>query len=175
MSSAASVFEAGSRTRPFLIRSMRKILFIGGAAVSLRRRFFFGGANGIRAIFRRARNQQVEKRHANGDAVGDLFENAGLRAVGDFGRDFAAAIHGAGMQYEGIGFGAAEALGVELIAENIIFVGDGRFVHAFGLHAKDEDDVGVFESFFEFENAADGNAGCGDSFQFLGNPHGGAT
>ena len=48
---------------------------------------------------------RIEKSHAHGDAVGDLFENAGLRAVGDFGRDFDAAIHRAGMQDERIGLG----------------------------------------------------------------------
>src|SRR5580658_648725 len=171
MSRAASVFEAGSRTRPFLIRSMRWILFVGGASISWRLQFFGArtrtSAYGIAAILGSAGNQQVEKRHADGDAVGDLFENAGLGAVGNFGRDLAAAIHGAGVENEGVGFGAAESFGVELVAENIIFVGDRRFVHALGLHAQDEDDVSVFKSFFEAENAANGNAGGGDIFEFL--------
>ena len=162
-------------TRPFLIRSMRWFLFVGGAAISRWLRFFGAriraGACGIAAILRGTGDQQEEKRHAHSDAVGYLFENAGLRAVRDFRRDFAAAIHGAGMQNERIGLRVAETIGVELIAKNIIFVGDGWFVHAFCLHAKDEDDVGIFEGFFEFENTADGNAGSADFFEFAGNPH----
>jgi len=123
------------------------------------------------AVFGRAGNQQEEEGHAHGDAVSDLLENAGLGAVGDFRRDFAAAIHGARMQNERIGLRVAEALGVELIAENVVFVGNGWFVHAFGLHAKHEDHVGIFESFFEFENAADRDTRRADFLEFAWNPH----
>src|SRR5919108_6683513 len=37
--------------------------------------------------------QQVQHGHAHRDAVGDLLENDGERAVGDLGRDFDAAVH----------------------------------------------------------------------------------
>jgi len=47
---------------------------------------FSGGVLGLFLSY--ADREQVEQRHANGDAVGDLFEDAGLRAVSDFGRDF---------------------------------------------------------------------------------------
>src|SRR5277367_482910 len=147
----ASVFDAGSMTRPFLIRSMRKILFIGGAAIPRRVRFLRAGARvrgcGIAALFLRAGNQQEEQRHANRDAVCDLFEHAGLRAVGDFRRNFDAAIHRAGMQNERIRFCATETLSVELIAQHVILGGDGWLVHTLGLHAKHKNDVSIFESF----------------------------
>ena len=44
-------------------------------------------------------------------------------------------------------------------------------MQALGLHAKDDDHVGIFESFFESENAADGHAGAGNFFQFARDPH----
>src|SRR5579859_4968943 len=75
----ASVFETGSRTRPFLMSSMRRFLWL-----FLR----LGGAG----------NQFEKNGHAHGEAVGDLLENAGLQAVGDSGIDFEAANHRAGMQ-----------------------------------------------------------------------------
>src|SRR5258708_1176379 len=67
--------EAGSRTRAFLIRSMRRFLGFGVG---------FHFKSGMRA-FRGADHQQVEDGHAGGNAVGDLFEHGGLRAVGNFG------------------------------------------------------------------------------------------
>jgi hypothetical protein len=44
-------------------------------------------------------------------------------------------------------------------------------VKALGLHAKDENDVGIFEGFFDAEDAANGGAGVADAFEFAGNPH----
>ena len=41
--------------------------------------------------------QQIQHRHAHGDAVGDLLENHRVRAVGDLGRDLDAAVHRPGM------------------------------------------------------------------------------
>src|SRR5277367_4008303 len=84
-SSAASVLDAGSRTRPFLIRSIRAILC------------------GMGRISSSAADQMVEQGHAYREAVGNLFEHAGLRAVGDRGIDFQAADDGAGMQDESVG------------------------------------------------------------------------
>src|ERR1700674_3530619 len=102
MSSCASALEAGSSTRPFLIRSIRGFL-----GFHFERRMSIG--------FRRAAGEQIQNGHANRDAVGDLLEDAGLRAVGNFGRDLDAAIDRAGMQNDRGGFGAPLALGVELI------------------------------------------------------------
>src|SRR5713101_1428154 len=82
MSRTASVLDAGSRTRPFLIRSMRRFLGFGVG---------FHFKSGMRA-FRGANHQKVKNRHAGGDAVADLFEHGGLWAVGNFGSDFHAAI-----------------------------------------------------------------------------------
>ena len=42
-------------------------------------------------VGRSAADKMVEQGHANGEAVGDLLEHAGLRAVGDGGIDFEAA------------------------------------------------------------------------------------
>ena len=75
------------------------------------------------------------------------------------------------MEDERVWLRQAKALGVELVAENIIFVGNGWFVHALGLHAKDEDHVSILESFFEFENASDRHAWRADFFEFARNPH----
>src|SRR5580704_11010379 len=106
MSSAASVFDAGSRTRPFLTSSMRGVLLIGGAAILGRQRL----RQGMRALFGRAGDEQKEQRHSNGNAVGDLLEHAGLRAVGDLGCDLISAVHWARMQDKSVGLGAAKAL-----------------------------------------------------------------
>src|SRR5712692_3469366 len=116
-SSAASVLVAGSRTRPFLTRSMRWVLCVG-RAVDGRMCAFFGHSD----------NQQIEKSHAHSDAVGDLLKHAGLGAVSDLGRDLDAAIHRAGMKNDGVGLGVAKAFGVELVEENVICGGEGRFV-----------------------------------------------
>src|SRR5882724_9498229 len=102
MSRAASVLEAGSRTRPFLIRSMRRFLGFGVG---------FHFKSGMRA-FGSADHQQVENGHAGGDAVGDLFEHGGLRAVGNFGRDFCAAVDRPGMKNQRFGLGEFHAFGV---------------------------------------------------------------
>src|ERR1700676_2762656 len=95
MSRVASVCDAGSSTRPFLIRSMSGFLGFGVG---------FHFKSGMRA-FRGADHQQVENGHAGGDAVGDLFENGGLRTVGDFGSDFHAAIDGSRMKNQRLGLG----------------------------------------------------------------------
>src|SRR5262245_55446906 len=96
-SRAASVLDAGSRTRPFLISSIvlrvpllwngfRRLVVLlraisGATVVSYRLR-----CGGMRGLF--ACDEQVKNGHANRDAIGDLFEDAGLRAVGDIGSDF---------------------------------------------------------------------------------------
>ncbi len=95
---------------------------------------FFHGGDG----------EQIEQSHANGNAVGDLFEDAGLRAVGDFGGDLDAAHHGTGVENDGVWVGPAETLSIELVEEDVIVGGKRGFVEALGLDAEDDDDVGVF-------------------------------
>src|SRR6202790_388201 len=164
MSRTASVLDAGSITRPFLIRSMRRFLGFGVG---------FHFESGVRA-FRGADHQQVENGHAGGDPVGDLFEHGGLRAVGNFGSDFRAAVDGPRMKNQRLWFGELHALGVELIKQNVIALREGRLVEAFGLHAEDDDDVGGFQGFFHAINAANGCAGGAEFLEFAGHPHGGA-
>src|SRR5580693_5732476 len=89
ISSAASVLDAGSRTRPFLIRSIGG--FLG-----------FHFERRMRAGFRGAANEQIKNGHANGNAVGHLFEHARLRAVGDLGRNFNPTVDGAGMKNDSV-------------------------------------------------------------------------
>src|SRR6267143_1162630 len=62
-SRAASLFDAGSTTRPFLIRS------IGGFL-----RFHF--ERGMSVNLRSAAHQQIKYGHPHRDAVGNLFEHA---------------------------------------------------------------------------------------------------
>src|ERR1700689_3430714 len=72
-SKAASVLFEGSRTRPFLIRSIR---------LSLCR---------VRCARRGTADEMVKQGHAHGEAVGHLFENGGLRTIGHGRFDFQAA------------------------------------------------------------------------------------
>src|SRR5690242_8384533 len=161
-SRGASVWVAGSRTRPFLTRSMRGFL-----GLVLRR--------GDGAFFRGPRGEQEEQRHSNGNAIGDLLEDAGLRPIGDFGSDLHTTIHGTGVENDGVGPGVAEAFGVELIEKNIVRGGKSGFVEAFGLDAEDENNIGIFESFLDAEDAANGSAGWADAFEFARDPHRGAA
>src|ERR1700730_14765384 len=81
ISRGASVFVAGSRTRPFLIRSMSGFLgmWIGGFCID------FLLQSGMRT-FGDASGEEIKDGHADSDAVGDLFEDGGLRAVGHLRR-----------------------------------------------------------------------------------------
>src|SRR5260370_13371620 len=137
-SRTASVLDVGSRTRPFLIRSMRRFLGFGVG---------FHFKSRMRA-FRGADHQQVENGHTSGDTVGDLLENGGLRAVSNFGSNFHAAVDRPGMKNQGFGLGEFHALGVELIKQDVIALRKRRFVQAVGLQAKDDEQVGVFKSVF---------------------------
>jgi hypothetical protein len=126
-------------------------------------------------FFRSAYKEQEEQRHAHRDAVRDLLEDAGLRAVGDFGSDLNSAIHRTGMKNNGVGLGAAEALGAELIEKDVISGGKRGFVKALGLYTEDKHDVGTFESLLDAENAANGSARGTDAFEFARDPHCGAA
>src|SRR5690349_14870395 len=161
-SRGASVCVAGSRTRPFLTRSMRGFL-----GLILR--------CGDVAFFRGPRGEQEKQRHSNGNAIGDLLEDAGLRSIGDFGSDLHATIHGTGVKNDGVGPGMAESFGVELIEKNIVPGGKCGLVEAFGLDAEDENDIGIFESFLDAEDAANGGTGRADAFKLARDPHRGAA
>src|ERR1700722_2170096 len=156
-----SDFVAGASTRPFFISRICSIL----GRISW---FFF-----CRGCFHRgAADQVIEQRHANGEAVGDLIEDAGLRTVGDGGIDFEAANHGPGMQDQRVGPSQFQPRGGELVSQNVFFGGDGRFVQPFGLHPQDNDGVGGLQRIFDARNAADiGREG----FEFARHPHGRAA
>src|SRR5579883_2995626 len=172
-SSGASVFDAGSRTRPFLTRSMRSVLCgnVVGSATIVARGYLRGGM----LAFAGADDEKIEQRHTDGDAIGDLLENDGLRAVRDFGSDFDAAIHRPGVQNYGTGLGLAEARGIELIAENIVFRRDGRLVQPLGLHPQHDNHVGILDGFLDAKHATNGRVRRPDAFEFARNPHRGAA
>src|ERR1700691_2523056 len=107
---AASVFVAGSRTRPFLRRSMRGVLYvflIDRAAIPRSVRFRVAGK--LLVVFGTSSRQQKQQRHAHRDSVGHLLEDAGLRAVGDFRRNLDAAIQGTRVQHDCVGLGVAQS------------------------------------------------------------------
>src|ERR1700730_6065693 len=130
---AASVLDVGSRTRPFLTRSMRRVLFIGGAPI-------FRG-HGLRhrmsAILRRTGDEQEKQRHSNRNAVGYLLEHAGLRAICNFWCDLIPAIHRPWMKNDCTRLRAAESRGIQLVTQHVILGRDRRFMLSFRLHAND--------------------------------------
>src|SRR5262252_6735169 len=97
---AASVLEAGSSTRPFLIRSILRILlrrnFVCGAAIvlnwMLERR--------VGTVFGGASHEQVQNRHAHGHTVRNLFQHARLRPVSNIRGYFDAAIYRSRMKHD---------------------------------------------------------------------------
>src|SRR5712691_2912096 len=160
-SSDASVFDAGSSTRPFLIRS------IGGfLGFHFERRMRIG--------FCSAADEEIKNGHANGDAVGDLLQDAGLRSIGDLRRDFNAAVDRPGMKDDGVAAGAPQPLRVELVEKNVIVGGKRGLVQAFGLDAQHEDDVRAFQRLLDPVDAANRRPGC-DFFKFARYPHGRAA
>src|SRR5258708_22350404 len=78
------------------------------------------------------------------------------------------------MQHDGVGFGAAQALGAELVEQNIMVWGEGGLVEPLGLHAQHEDDVGALERLFDLKDAANRAAGF-KLFELARNPHGGTA
>src|SRR5712691_261820 len=88
---AASVFDAGSINRPFFISNMLRVLALRNRLIS---------------------NQQIENGHAHRHSVRNLFENAGLRAVGHLGRNFDTAIHRTGMQNKRARLGEFQPFGI---------------------------------------------------------------
>jgi len=75
----------------------------------------------------------------------------------------------AGMKNQGFGLGEFHALGVELIKQDVIALRKRRFVQAFGLHAKDDDHVGVLKRFFRHDTRSGWACPAGRFFQFAGN------
>src|SRR5271156_906737 len=114
----------------------------------------------------------VKKGHANGQTVGHLIENAGLRSIGDTWIDFQAAIHRTGMQNQRIGTSEPEPLGRKLKLQNIFFGGERRLVQALGLHAKDDDYLGAVKGFVDARNATNI---WRERFQFARYPHRGTA
>src|SRR6516164_4314291 len=163
ISRGASVPDAGSSTRPFLIRSMSRFLGRGFCLASEGRMSSFGSAG----------HQQVEDGHAYADPVGDLLENGRARPVGDVRGDFRTAVDGAGMKNQGVGLGKFHALGVQLVEKDVVVLRQGRFVEALGLHAEHDDHVGILEGLLDAVDAANGRAGRADTLELPGNPHGG--
>src|SRR3989449_9828996 len=160
MSRAASVLDWGSTTRPFLMRSMRRVLFLSGR---------------VFAIFTGAADEQEKQGHAHCQAVGHLLEDAGLRAVGDFRSELDAAVHGPGMQHQCAGFCQFQARRRDLVKKNVIVEGERRLVEPFLLDAQQMHDVGAFERFLDARYAANPRSLWSDGFQFPRNPHGRAT
>src|SRR5271157_1405883 len=156
MSRGASVLVAGSRTRPFLIRSMSRFLGLRFAP------YFERGMH----AFRGPHHQQVKNGHAHRYAVGHLFEDSGARPIGDFRSNFGAAIDGAGMQDKCVLLGQAHAFLVKLVEQNVIVLRERGLVQTLGLHAQDNDHVGVFQRFFDAVDAADGRSRRPNFFQF---------
>src|SRR5260221_642216 len=175
---AASVFDAGSITRPFLISNILGVLAlwnlcnwilrtaIGGSPIvrriRLRRR--------MRAVARITSSQQIQNGHAHRHSVGHLFQHAGLRPVGDFRSDLNATIHWPWMQHQRIGLRALQPFRIQLISVNVIVRGNAGLVLTLGLHAQHDDHVGVLQRFFNFVYAADHRTRC-DFFQFSWHPH----
>src|ERR1700674_1189680 len=145
MSCGASVFVAGSSTRPFLISSMRGFLFFwrGGRATQCVIR------DEVFCACRRAGHQQKQQRHAHGNAVGHLFENTRLWSIRHLRRNFHPAIHGTRMQNERIWIGQPQPLGIQLIQQNIFFRGKRGLIHALGLHPEHQDHVRIFKPFLD--------------------------
>src|SRR5713101_7774070 len=64
----------------------------------------------FRSILLRGRlsAEQIQHRHADGQAVGDLLENRGVRTVGDLGRDLDAAVDRSGSKKQYVRLGQLE-------------------------------------------------------------------
>src|SRR6266567_853225 len=106
----------------------------------------FEPALGTRCEFLRAfaAVDEEEDGHANGQPVGDLFEDQGATAICNFAVDFDAAIDWARVHNEGIWFCSREARGVEA-KEAGVFAEAGKHALAlpFMLDAQQIDNVGI--------------------------------
>src|SRR6516164_2633510 len=162
ISRGASVWDAGSRTRPFLIRSMSRFLgCVFSFALECRMR-----------SFRSTGHQQVKNSHANRDSVGDLLENGGARPIGNLRSNFDPAIDGSRVKNQSVGLRELHAPGIELVEKDVVVLRKRRLVQALGLHSKDDDHLGILERLFHAVHAADGCARRADVFEFAWHPHG---
>src|ERR1700680_389021 len=134
-SKKASVLVAGSRTRPFLISSIRSFLCR------------------MWRVDRSSADQMVEKSHAHGEAIGHLIEHARLRTIRYGGINFEAADHRSRMENECIVPREPQPLRGELVAENVLLGGERWFVNSFRLHAQHDDHVCAVERFFNSRRA----------------------
>src|SRR5262245_25795144 len=97
-----------------------------------------------------AASQQVQHRHPYGHAVGYLFEDHGVRTIGDLGRDLDAAIHRTGMHDDHVALGSLDPIGIQ--AEHVKILPQRREVralHPLLLDAQHHDDVGVGHRFVD--------------------------
>src|SRR5215813_2713170 len=124
----------------------------------------------MRAILRSTDSQQIQNRHTNCYSVRDLFENAGLRTIGHFRRDFDSSIHRTWMQHDGVWFSNLQTLGVQLIAENVVIRRNGGLIESLSLYAKHYDYVRALQGFFDAMNASNRRAGS-NPFELSRNPH----
>src|SRR5882672_6065443 len=140
-SMAASVLDAGSRTRPFLMRSMRRVLLIGGAPIFRGRGF----RHRMSTILGGAGDEQEKQRHSNRNAVGHLLKHAGLRPVRNFWRDLDPAIHRPRVQKDCTRGRAAKSRGIQLVPQHVILGRDRRLMLTFRLYAKHKHHVSAFK------------------------------
>src|SRR5580704_5295744 len=165
MSRAESDLDAGSRTRPFLIRNMRGFLWLI---------FAFAFERWMRAL-RCANHQQVKNGHAHRHSVGHLFKYGGLRPIRNFRGNFRAAIDGTGMQNQSIRLGELHAFGMQLVQEQIIIVRERRLVQSLGLHSQHDNHVGAIQRLFHSVHAPYRRPRRSNFFEFARNPHGWTT
>src|SRR6516162_6107041 len=162
ISRGASVWDAGSSTRPFLIRSMSR--FLGCV-------FSFALERRMRS-FRSTGHQQVKNSHANRDPVRDLLENGGAWPIRNLRSDFDPAINGSRMKNQGVRLRELHAPGIELVEKYVVVLRKRRLVQALGLHSKDDDHVRILERLFHAVHAANGCGRRADVLEFAWHPHG---
>ena len=88
--------------------------------------------------------------HAHGETVGDLFQNDGAPAIGNFAVNFHAAIDRTRMHDQRIGFGFFQALFVQA-KQTRVFAQTGKHALAlpFVLDAQQIDDIGIGDRFID--------------------------
>lgn len=93
---------------------------------------------------------KVQGCHADCQPVGHLFENDGLVAIGDVTIDLDAAVDGAGVHDQDVGFGGGEA-GVVDAEERGVFAQawEHGLALALVLDAEEIQDIGVADGFVE--------------------------
>src|SRR5580704_4539511 len=152
ISRAASVPLAGSSMRPFLMCSM-------------------SGSFGLIG-FRAGGQHDKEHSHAHRQAVGNLFQDARLRAIGHGGIDLQAPNHWSGVKHKRTRAGNLEALGRKLIQHDVFVERQGRLMQPLLLHAQNNDHVGSLERLLDPRAAPHAVA---KALKLTGQPHGWAA